>query len=86
MVTLREFRKTEGLTLKGMAARLGVHLTTVQKWEIGSRMPDARAIVQIEQMTAGQVRAASFVQAHTAYRRRRSGLSANDACIALQAA
>lgn len=66
MLTLREFRQAEKLTLQALAARLGVHFTTVQKWEAGERFPDARAIVRIEDMTGGRVRAASFVAARDA--------------------
>jgi transcriptional regulator with XRE-family HTH domain len=62
-MTLREYRKRAGLTLEQMALLLGgLHFTTVQKWEVGQRVPDAIAVATIERVTKGKVRASSFTR------------------------
>jgi transcriptional regulator with XRE-family HTH domain len=60
-MTLREYRKGSGLTLEQCGTLLGVHFTTVSKWELGIRIPDAIAVAAIERLTRGKVRAASFI-------------------------
>jgi DNA-binding transcriptional regulator YdaS (Cro superfamily) len=60
-MTLREYRRKAGLTLEQMALLLGrIHFTTVQKWEVGIRVPDAIQVALIERVTKGKVRASSF--------------------------
>jgi transcriptional regulator with XRE-family HTH domain len=52
--TIREFRHDRGLTQREFAERVGVQLTTVQRWEAGTRTPrgkikrDVLAILQVE--------------------------------------
>jgi len=59
-MTLREYRKQAGLTLEQLARVLQVHISTLQRWETGDRLPDAVEVAAIEQLTEGAVRAASF--------------------------
>ena len=59
-MTLREYRHGCGLTLHQFALLLGVHFTTLQKWETSVRMPDAVGVAAIERLTKGQVKASSF--------------------------
>lgn len=40
---LRALRGARGITQEGWAARIGVSRKTVQRWESGSALPDARA-------------------------------------------
>lgn len=65
-MSLREYRQAEGMTLRTLGRRLGVHLTTVGKWETGVKLPSAAHLARIDEMTAGRVRAASFVAASKA--------------------
>jgi transcriptional regulator with XRE-family HTH domain len=85
-MTLREYRQRAGLTLQQVAILLGVHFTTVQKWEIGERIPDAIAVAAIESLTRGKVRAATFKRGAESkdqpgpYRRRRPREAAARKC------
>lgn len=62
MMTLREYRLREGLTLRELAELLGRHTATVQKYELGIALPTCEVLARIEAVTQDQVRPASFVR------------------------
>ena len=47
---LCELRKRNAYTQKELAARLGVHITTVKNWECGSCYPDAKNICALAEL------------------------------------
>lgn len=47
MILIRDYRKRAGLTMKELAARLGVHESAVGLWENGKRKPTYERLLQI---------------------------------------
>lgn len=56
-MTLREWRKTNGLTLAQAAARLGFNVQTLSRYERGERWPTRSAMYEIIAGTGGAVTA-----------------------------
>ena len=51
MSALAEYREKHGLSLSDMGQRLGVHKSTVNRWERGERLPRANQLAHITRMT-----------------------------------
>ncbi len=47
---IKKLRKKLGLTQKELAARLGVHVITVTRWETGAFEPSGLAATVLEQL------------------------------------
>lgn len=47
MVTLKEYRKINGLTLDQLATQLGVSAQALHQWEKGDRQPGSRVMQKI---------------------------------------
>ena len=52
---LLTYKRTEGLTLTQLSARLGFGVSTVHGWLTGRRSPELLALPQIVQRTGGMV-------------------------------
>ena len=51
MSPLAQYREKHGLSLSAMGARLGVHKSTVNRWERGERLPRASQLAHISRLT-----------------------------------
>jgi transcriptional regulator with XRE-family HTH domain len=70
MDKLRQWRRTAGLTLAELAAKVGVSEVTMSRYELGTRQPLAEHMLKIEKITAGAIQPADFIAA--AARRRKA--------------
>ncbi len=55
-------------TRAGVALRLGVHRTTVQRWIAGSDMPRPEVINSVTRLSMGAVTYADFAEAYNRFR------------------
>lgn len=60
MGTIREYRKTHGITQSELAVRLGVRQATISKLENGEIEPGLDLAFKIEDATDGTVKARSW--------------------------
>ena len=60
VMSLKKYRKREGLTMAEMGRRCGVTHTTISRWESEQRKPDLARLKKIIEATGGQVTYKSF--------------------------
>jgi transcriptional regulator with XRE-family HTH domain len=70
-MTLREWLTKNSIPQREAAERLGVHLTTFNRWLNGHLMPSLDALRRIRALTEGAVTADSFLDASPSEPRRR---------------
>ena len=58
---LHAWMEREGISLGALAARLGVHKTSVQAWRVGSGVPSLVAAFRLEVVSKGKVSASSWL-------------------------
>ena len=58
---LKDWRTRECMTQAQAAARLGVGVTTVSRWESGAVLPRQKQLAALRKMTNGAVGAVDFV-------------------------
>ena len=62
-MTLRDYIKSGNSDIGKMAEALGVSEHAVRKWYYGQRAPRLKTMLQIERITGGKVKVASFADA-----------------------
>lgn len=62
MSKLREWRKRKNITQDALAAQLRVRRETVIRWENGDFVPDWPTVVELEDISGGEVDAAFWAE------------------------
>jgi len=62
-MTLREWRQKHKVSQETVAEHLGVHQSTVSKWETGEEMPSLLTAEAIRVLTASKVPLSAWVRA-----------------------
>jgi DNA-binding XRE family transcriptional regulator len=62
-MTLKEWRRKHHVSQETVAQKLGVHQSTVSKWETGEECPSLLTAESIRVLTGGKVPLAAWVRA-----------------------
>lgn len=62
-MTLREWRKKHKVSQETIAQQVGVHQSTVSKWETGEEVPSLLTAEAIRVLTVGKVPLSAWVRA-----------------------
>lgn len=60
-MTLSEYRRWRGLSLRALAEFLSLSAPTVHRYEVGSRTPSLSTAARIMELTEGRVRPEDFI-------------------------
>lgn len=60
-MTLHEYLTSHEITYRGFAAMMGRDVAEIWRWAHGQRVPGLRAALEIEKLTNGFVKPASFI-------------------------